>query len=348
MASTTTPLLSSAAGCILQWLSAYRSRHAACPLVVAISGVQGSGKTTLTTALCRHLSNLEKPVSALSISLDDFYLPHDDQVALAASTRCDLWASRGNPGTHDVPLLLSTMRALKSLGSNGSADDVLEVPRYDKATYGGAGDRATHDAWLRVSSAAPPDVVLVEGWMLGFLPRSPPDIATLHSSATARQPPASAYGAAHTAELLATRYPLHTLQELNARLAEYTPLYSHVDAFIHICHNLPAAANDDTRLDWSIVYRWRLEQEHTLRQQLARKGQAGHTATSGAMSDEQVARFVDRFVPMYVMCAQRLAEHNLFAQLPNADSAALPRRPHVRIDVDDDRQFIALHELPRV
>jgi len=42
------------------------------------------------------------------------------------------------------------------------------VPRYDKSAFGGAGDRAPEDTWPAV--AGPLDVVLFEGWMLGFSP----------------------------------------------------------------------------------------------------------------------------------------------------------------------------------
>ena len=40
--------------------------------------------------------------------------------------------------------------------------------RYDKSAFGGLGDRADPAAW---PVAAPPvDIVLLEGWMLGFRP----------------------------------------------------------------------------------------------------------------------------------------------------------------------------------
>lgn len=46
-----------------------------------------------------------------------------------------------------------------------SQDEIL-IPRYDKSAYGGKGDRAPKDQWQKVQG--PLDLVIVEGWMLGF------------------------------------------------------------------------------------------------------------------------------------------------------------------------------------
>lgn len=54
---------------------------------------------------------------------------------------------------------------------------LLRVPRYDKSARGGKGDRAPEAEWSVVST--PPDIVLLEGWMLGFeaLPDESPLLA---------------------------------------------------------------------------------------------------------------------------------------------------------------------------
>lgn len=46
----------------------------------------------------------------------------------------------------------------------------MKVPRYDKSAYDGKGDRADEATWPSIK--APVDVVLFEGWMLGFTPVS--------------------------------------------------------------------------------------------------------------------------------------------------------------------------------
>ncbi len=76
---------------------------------------------------------------------------------------------RGNAGTHDLQLGVATLSALRSLNSAGpEAAAPVAVPRYDKSAFGGLGDRAAQETWPTVS--APLDVVLFEGWMLGFAP----------------------------------------------------------------------------------------------------------------------------------------------------------------------------------
>ena len=72
---------------------------------------------------------------------------------------------RGNAGTHDLQLGQATLRALQGAVSS---DAEVAVPRYDKSQHGGRGDRAPSSAWPSVK--APIDVILFEGWMLGFSP----------------------------------------------------------------------------------------------------------------------------------------------------------------------------------
>jgi D-glycerate 3-kinase len=44
------------------------------------------------------------------------------------------------------------------------------IPRYNKSAYEGKGDRAEEDTWIE----GPLDLVIVEGWMLGFQPVEKP------------------------------------------------------------------------------------------------------------------------------------------------------------------------------
>ena len=47
----------------------------------------------------------------------------------------------------------------------------MAVPRYNKAAHEGRGTRAPEDTWPRVKG--PLDLILFEGWMLGFQPVCP-------------------------------------------------------------------------------------------------------------------------------------------------------------------------------
>ena len=79
---------------------------------------------------------------------------------------------RGNAGTHDLQLGRETLEALQNAGS---PDVDIAVPRYDKSKNEGRGDRAERASWPHVQG--PIDIILFEGWMLGFPPVSEADVA---------------------------------------------------------------------------------------------------------------------------------------------------------------------------
>lgn len=124
------------------------------PLLVGINGGQGSGKTTL----CRFLEVLlaERGLTAVTLSLDDFYLPHSERARMAADHH-PLFATRGVPGTHDTAL---AMRVLDRLLGGRNA----ELPVFDKASD----DRSERTRHVD----GPVDVVLFEGWCVGAAPQS--------------------------------------------------------------------------------------------------------------------------------------------------------------------------------
>jgi len=136
------------------------------PLLVGIQAPQGSGKTTLVTHLLALLPDLG--LRGAGVSIDDFYLTREEQLHVAASHPGNPYLEhRGYPGTHDVDLGASTLTSLRGLGRD-AAGAVARVPVYDKSLHAGRGDRAPESAWRIV--AGPLDLVLVEGWMLGFTP----------------------------------------------------------------------------------------------------------------------------------------------------------------------------------
>jgi D-glycerate 3-kinase len=125
---------------------------------------QGAGKTTLTTHLLALLPALG--LRGTAISIDDFYLTRGEQLQLAARHPGNPYLEhRGYPGTHDVGLGESTLVDLRNVNR---ADAPVNVPVYDKSAHAGRGDRAPVSDWRHV--AGPVDLVLLEGWMLGFTP----------------------------------------------------------------------------------------------------------------------------------------------------------------------------------
>lgn len=137
--------------------------------VVAVNGPQGAGKSTLCATAVEALAALG--LRAVAVSIDDFYLTHDAQRALAAQHPGNRYLEhRGYPGTHDVALGAAVLDALRGDGGRG-----VRVPVYDKSAHGGRGDRAPEAQWRTVTG--PFDLVLVEGWMLGFTPAPDPSLS---------------------------------------------------------------------------------------------------------------------------------------------------------------------------
>ena len=137
-------------------------RDAGRAIIVGVNGGQGSGKTTL----CMFLEQALLPEvgwRAVTVSLDDFYLPKADRIALGEKIH-PLLATRGVPGTHDVPAM---MRALATLSSGEEA----RLPFFDKAVD----DCAPPDAWWEVEGGA--DVILFEGWCVGAVAQNAKELA---------------------------------------------------------------------------------------------------------------------------------------------------------------------------
>ena len=128
------------------------------PILIAVNGSQGSGKSTM----CAYLQQLiadKHELSVLTLSLDDFYYTHDQRLTLSQQIH-PLFATRGVPGTHDMGLLERTLDALLATDCRGPVD----VPRFDKAID----DRSPTAE--RVSAQV--DIVLLEGWCLGARPQA--------------------------------------------------------------------------------------------------------------------------------------------------------------------------------
>jgi D-glycerate 3-kinase len=137
--------------------------------IVAISGGQGAGKSTFAAVICQAHECLGK--HALSVSLDDFYLTKTERQQLALDVH-PLLATRGVPGTHDVDLALSTLKALRK-------GERTSIPVFDK----GLDDRLPPAQWIPVDK--PVEVIVFEGWCLGAqaqVPLVPEPINSLERS----------------------------------------------------------------------------------------------------------------------------------------------------------------------
>ncbi len=128
--------------------------------ILGIAGGQGSGKSTLSGLLVEILAH-GFGKRAVTFSIDDIYLSHDERQRLAADVH-PLLATRGVPGTHDPLLGLYLLQQLKGAG----AGDFVHLPVFDKAID----DRLPPDRWRVVPG--PFDLVIFEGWCIGAMPET--------------------------------------------------------------------------------------------------------------------------------------------------------------------------------
>eukprot|EP01130_Rhizamoeba_saxonica_P001831 TRINITY_DN11666_c0_g1_i1.p1 TRINITY_DN11666_c0_g1~~TRINITY_DN11666_c0_g1_i1.p1 ORF type:complete len:309 (-),score=80.81 TRINITY_DN11666_c0_g1_i1:72-998(-) len=134
------------------------------PLLLAVSGAQGTGKSTMALFL-KTILEQKQHCTAVVCSIDDLYLTKSQRLALAEEVH-PLFATRGVPGTHD--LVLGNHLFDQLLSAND--DSVTPVPVFDK----GSDDRAPKDDWPLFTGA--PDVIILEGWCVCATAQSPEEL----------------------------------------------------------------------------------------------------------------------------------------------------------------------------
>lgn len=193
-------------------------------LVIGINGCQGSGKSTLADYLS--ISFLERGLSSIAVSIDDFYLTRQERQQLALDVH-PLFLTRGVPGTHDLSLALETLHALMTYQGN------VAVPRFNKAQD----DRFPRSDWPEIQ--APLDVIILEGWCVGISAQDDHDLRAPINPLEAEEDPDGVW----------RRY-------VNQQLAsDYFKVWDLIDHLIML--QAPG---------FECVYQWRLEQEQKLAQ----------------------------------------------------------------------------------
>ena len=124
------------------------------PLIIGLAGGQGSGKTTISSILTLILKRYFK-LNVCKVSIDDFYKTRKDR-KLLSKKKHDLLMTRGVPGTHDINLLLSFFKKIKSKNFK-----TLQIPTFNKAID----DRCSKTLWQKIKIK--PDVIIFEGWCVG-------------------------------------------------------------------------------------------------------------------------------------------------------------------------------------
>ncbi|MDX1589022.1 MAG: hypothetical protein R3296_08800 [Oleiphilaceae bacterium] len=206
------------------------------PLMLAMGGAQGTGKTTMARALALVLERCFA-TSACVLSLDDFYRSRRERADLGRGLH-PLLATRGVPGTHDVDLLARTLERLRTADSQ----DRIRLPRFDKHRD----DQAPPQQQRSISGR--PDIVILEGWCLGARPQTTAQLERPVNELEALEDPDGRW----------RRY-------VNDQLAgPYQDLLNAMDYRLHL-----AAP------DWQAIRRWRWQQEKQLMGQQRERYQGG-------------------------------------------------------------------------
>ena len=274
------------------------------PFFIGLNGVQGAGKTVLTSTLHTTLTSPPHNLNTVVFSLDDLYLNHSDQGFLAeANPDNPLLQHRGQPGTHDIPLLLQIFQSLKE-------GRPTKIPVYNKSLFAGRGDRCPESDWTSVNqdTSNPVRVILFEGWCVGFQPISSSSLSSQHESAVQAL---NANESTYSGRL--GHNNLQSVTTINESLKQYSKLWSYFNVFIHI-----------DAADPLFVYKWRLEQEATTKRE---KG--------SGMSDEEVNNFVNGYYPSYELYTETL-RRGVFA--PNNGTEWKGDGKQLRLIVGEDRK----------
>jgi len=124
------------------------------PYFVGLAGGQGTGKTTTSSLLKIILIKFFK-LKVFRISIDDFYKTRKERINLSKRVH-PMLMTRGVPGTHDINIMLSFFKKVKSRKFKS-----LKLPTFNKAID----DRFNKKYWYNLKDK--PDVIIFEGWCVG-------------------------------------------------------------------------------------------------------------------------------------------------------------------------------------
>ena len=124
------------------------------PIIIGLSGGQGTGKTTITSIISLILRKYFK-LKVFKISIDDFYKSKNERKKLSKNKH-PLLMIRGVPGTHDYKIIYEFFKKVKN-----KKFSKLRLPKFDKSKD----DRCNKKLWYKINSR--PDVIILEGWCVG-------------------------------------------------------------------------------------------------------------------------------------------------------------------------------------
>ncbi len=133
------------------------------PLLLGLSGGQGSGKSTISQIL-KMILNLNYNLNVVCISIDDFYKTAMERKKMSKVIH-PLFLTRGVPGTHDCKMLYNKINVLLKKKFH-----LIKLPKFDKSID----DRLNSKHWQKINKK--PDIIIFEGWCVGAKPQKFKDL----------------------------------------------------------------------------------------------------------------------------------------------------------------------------
>ncbi|TGO23518.1 hypothetical protein BPAE_0129g00010 [Botrytis paeoniae] len=284
------------------------------PFLLALSGLQGSGKSTYASQLALALEH-EHQFRVIVCSLDDFYHDHETLVKIKNRNRDNgLLQVRGQPGTHDEALVSQFFQSLTT--------GIVKTPAFDKSRFQGEGDRVPEEDWRSLHHPHPHqnrDALKSGGRHHRSLERD--ELERKWESAQ-KEPQTTRLGedATFPTNTLQT-HPLCHLEIINDNLRRYNTTFmnpANFDALIHL----------DTE-ELANVYRWRIEQEHNL-----------WKVKGTGMTEASVVQFVQGYMPAYEFYLEELQRKPFIPR-----GSELASSTQLRLILDRDRSVLKYEEL---
>ena len=138
------------------YLNSFEKRNK--PYLIALTGGQGSGKTTLSIFIQKILQNIFKKRTT-GFSIDDIYKTKDERVEIAKKIH-PLCTVRGVPGTHNIKLGVEIIDRL----CNADNSTHTPIPSFSKILD----QHYPRKDWLVFKGR--PDYIFFDGWCVGAKP----------------------------------------------------------------------------------------------------------------------------------------------------------------------------------
>ena len=122
--------------------------------IIGLSGGQGAGKSTITEIL-KFIIKKKYGLELCVFSIDDFYKTKTERAKMSKNIH-PLFLTRGVPGTHDLNLIIKTIKKLKKRKFK-----TVLIPKFDKSTD----DRFKKIKWQKIKKR--PQIIIFEGWCIG-------------------------------------------------------------------------------------------------------------------------------------------------------------------------------------